>query len=344
MIIHILTTDGSPLGVTSKTVYGDDVQIGVGGAELALLTMCETWHGMGHEVVLYNNPRENASLFEQRMTSQFNPTEKRDVLIVFRSTNAKSIVANGKKIWWSCDQHTTGMFQEFAPHMDKIVVISPFHQAYFSQQYNINNTIVTDLPVRVHEYELAEGLEPYTKVKHRFLFASVPDRGLEALWRVWPLIKREIPDASLTITSDYRLWGAGSPRNERYRARWAVREDFAFLGAITRDRLVLEQIKSSIMAYPCTYDELFCISVAEAQCAGVYTITTNAGSLPTTNMCTVLNWDANDARGDAHFVDVIKSVLERDDLDEKMNKIKKAARSRFDPAVIAKYWEDKVFG
>jgi len=54
MKIEILCNDGSPLGVTSKTVWGDNFRIGLGGAELALITLCEAWHERGDEVILYN--------------------------------------------------------------------------------------------------------------------------------------------------------------------------------------------------------------------------------------------------------------------------------------------------
>ena len=37
------------------------------------------------------------SPFEQRPVNDFNPNEKRDVLITFRSPNAKSIVAKGSE-------------------------------------------------------------------------------------------------------------------------------------------------------------------------------------------------------------------------------------------------------
>jgi glycosyltransferase involved in cell wall biosynthesis len=145
------------------------------------------------------------------------------------------------------------------------------------------------------------------------------------------------------ITSDYRLWGAESARNERHRARWVARDDFSFLGAINRKHLVEEQMKAQIMAYPCNYDELFCISVAEAQVAGIYAVTTNKGALPTTNMCTVANWDANDPRGDASFVETIKSILERPNLDADMEEIRKKALKRFSPITIAKFWKENVF-
>ena len=98
MKIDVLCTDGSPLGVSYKTIWGDKWQIGVGGAELALLTLCEMWTQAGHIVTLYNDPRElNASPFEQRNTSDFIPNENRDILIVFRSPNQKAIVAKGLK-------------------------------------------------------------------------------------------------------------------------------------------------------------------------------------------------------------------------------------------------------
>ena len=41
-VIHVLANDGSPLGVTEKSIFGEDGRVGVGGAELALLTMCRS--------------------------------------------------------------------------------------------------------------------------------------------------------------------------------------------------------------------------------------------------------------------------------------------------------------
>jgi len=70
----------------------------------------------------------------------------------------------------------------------------------------------------------------------------------------------------------------------------------------------------------------------------------NAGALPTTNMCMVLNWNATDARGDAHFVETILSTIEKPDFKDRMDKIKEAARIRFHPETIAKYWEEHIFG
>lgn len=339
MNIDVLASDGSQRLVTSKTVWGDRWQVGVGGAELALLTMCEEWTRRGDTVRLFNDPREPNDLFEQLPIKDFEPKDNRDVLIVFRSPNQKAIAADGYKVWWSCDQYTNGSFERFAKYVDKTVVISPFHAQYFKDTYGISDVVVSDLPVRVHDYPEKRP----EKVHNRFLFSSVPDRGLEPLWRMWPLIREAIPDAQVVITSDYRLWGANAPLNERYKVRWMAHDGFTFLGAVPRARLIEEQLKAEIMAYPCIYDELFCIAVAEAQYAGVYPITTSVGALPTTNMGTVVNWNANDYRGDRLFVELLVKTLTNPSFPGVVAELQEKASKRFHPDTILKYWQEEIF-
>ena len=54
--IDILCNDGSPLGTHYSDIYGENGRIGLGGAELALHTLCDGWTEVGHRVRLYNNP------------------------------------------------------------------------------------------------------------------------------------------------------------------------------------------------------------------------------------------------------------------------------------------------
>jgi glycosyltransferase involved in cell wall biosynthesis len=212
MNIDILCRDGSPLGVTMRSLWGDD-QIGTGGSEYGLLTLCEEWYKAGHRVRLYNDPRDpRGSPFGQFPIKTFSPTEKRDVLINFRSPSDEAIVSEGLKVWLSCDQYTIEDYSKFAPYMDKIVCISEYHKRYFKENYNIQNATVIDLPVRVHDLDSINE----EKVPNRLIFTSVPDRGLTYLRDAWNRIKKEVPDASLVITSDYRLWGIqNSPMNEK---------------------------------------------------------------------------------------------------------------------------------
>jgi glycosyltransferase involved in cell wall biosynthesis len=341
--IDVLCNDGSPLGISTKTIWGDKYQVGVGGAELALLTMCEIWNNAGHKVTLYNNPLElGMSPFEQQHISEFKPEASRDILIVFRSPNKLAIDAKGHKIWWSCDQNTVGNFAEFAPHMNKIVCISPYHAKFFADTYQIRDVTVIDLPVRVDDYG-SQGMD-VDKIPNRLIFTSIADRGLMGLCDVWDKMKSQILDLSVVITSDYRLWGRHNlPTNEKHRAKWMSKQGVTFLGAVPRKKLIEIELQGQIFAYPCTYPELFCISVAEAQYAGVVTITSSVGALLSTNMGIQIEGNPQDQVFLERFSDEIIGLLKnKDRLKEIQQTSKSLASTRFHPSIISHHW-NKLF-
>lgn len=337
--IDFLCTDGSPLKVTLKSVYGDDGRVGVGGAELALLTVGEELCKRGHEVHIYNNPASDGLPILHHPVHEFNPQEERDVLIIFRSPNPRGVIAKARKrIWWSCDQYTIGDFKSFAPLVDDIVCISPFHKEYFRTRYGITNVKVIDIPVRAQDYDNQE----ITRIPNRLIFASVPDRGLRLLLPAWNLIKQQIKDASLVITSDYRLWGVDE-RNQQHRVMWNGEKDVHFVGAIPRRQFVQEQLRADILSYPNTYDELFCIAVAEAQYAGAYPVTSSVGALQTTNMGCKIENSPNDRHFISIFSDKIIELLKnRDVLEVERARVMEKARERFHPDKIINTWE-KLF-
>jgi len=346
MIIHMLCNDGSPLGVTAKTLWGLDGTVGCGGSEYLMITLCEAWTEAGHNVVLFNNPKElNASMFEQRAIGSFHVNEPRDVLINFRSPNSMTaLVSNCQKVWLSTDQMSVGDYRAFAGHVDKIVVISPRHADYFRDTYGIQNTTIIDIPVRVQDYEEVRQTERIEKVRNRLLFSSVPARGLDNLLRIYQRIQREVPDVSLTITSDYRLWGVGAS-NEHFRVKWMHTTGVDFMGAVPRAQLIREQLKSQITLYPSEYDELFCVAISESQYAGSYPITSATGALPTTNMGKVIGLDAHDVHNDWAFVEETVNLLNgsSDHLAMLQHQVYLKAKERFNPERILKEW-DNVFG
>lgn len=340
MKIDVLCNDGSPLGTHLRDLYGDDNRVGVGGAENALHTMCEAWHKQGYSIRLYNNPTHaHGSPYPQYPITTFAPQEERDILIIFRSPNPRSIGAKGKKIWWSCDQFTVGDFAKFATTVDKIVTISDFHAEHFRTTYNIQETTTIDLPVRVQDYE---DFEPSMKIKNRLIFCSVPDRGLHILANAFPNIREQVPDVTLSITSDYRLWGVGQARNEGYIRKFLGMDGVKFLGAVPRREMVKEQMMAQVQAYPCTYNELFCYSVAECQIAGAYPVTPPTGALRTTNMGTLIGGSPHDPRWGSTFVEAVVSALKDPQLQEKQLDVQIKAHNRFSIERILGEWE-KVF-
>lgn len=337
--MDIICNDGSPIGVVEADIHGEiPPRIGVGGAELGLLTMCAAWQFFGHDVTLYNNPREiGRSSFKQKNISEFNPDEYRDILIIFRSPNPLVNNARGKKIWWSCDQFTVGDFKAFSQAVDKIVTISPYHSEYFRNMYGISDTVSIDIPVRTWEYS-----KNPEKVVHRCVFTSIPDRGLLPLNAAWPLILREVPDASLVITSDWRLWvdWANEDMVRPYKLAFARQPGITYLGATKRQRLIDEQSKAQVHLYPCQYEELFCISVAESQVAGAFPITSDMGALRTTNMGRTLHGNPSDPQWIDLFVKNAVEFLTDPHLAEKQKDLMEIARKRFSLDTVMKKWDE----
>lgn len=340
--IAIVCRDGSPLGVTEKTMRGDDGRLGCGGAELALLTMCGAWQYYGNDITLYNDPKEiGASSFKQLPVSDFDPKGDQDITIFFRSPNPElAQKTGGKKFWWSCDSYTIDDFRAFRGMVDKVVCISSYHAKYFKDMYGITDGIAIDLPVRTWEYK-----EKIQKIPKRCIFTSIPDRGVMELHAAWPRIHAEVPEASLVITSDWRLWAEWCTEEQirHFKLSYARHPNVIYKGAVKRNELIQIQMEAEIHTYPCQFSEMFCISVAESQVAGAFPVTSDAGALTTTNMGRIIHGSSQDAKWQDVFVQNTVELLTDPKLPDKQNWIREVARKRFSVENILNQWEEKIF-
>jgi len=341
MKIDLLCNDGSPIGVAPP-----DIKMrGVGGAELAMITLMQTFAERGHSVRVFNNPVSPGVYSGVRYINldEFNPRQSRDILIIYRSPNARAtpMLADIRSIWWSMDQYTVGSYTELANKVNYCVTISPYHTHYHIKNWNIDPAKIghIDLGVRISDYNERSDVQ---RVHGRMIYCSVPDRGLNILHAAWPLIVRDYPSATLAITSDYRLWGSGSAGNTQYRLDWAGLKGVTFYGKVSRDDLIRLQLEAEIHAYPCTYEELFCISAAECQVSGAIPITTNAGALRTTNeFGFIIPGDPRQPNYVKEFAQRCINLIgvERTFMETRRNFMMVAARNRFDWNKIAEKWE-----
>ena len=152
------------------------------------------------------------------------------------------------------------------------------------------------------------------------------------------------PEATLVVTSDYRLWGCGAARNEHHLQPFIGNPSARMLGAIKRPQLVEEEMKADLFVYPSTFDEQFCISCSEAQIAGAYPITSDFGALPTTNMGSVIIGDPRNSEWRERFIDVVVSNLQdRHSLITKQRQVQIKAINRFGIERIIEEWNKKIF-
>lgn len=254
---------------------------GIGGAETAITLLVRELASRGHEVLLFNDipnsitVNRNISYHPRSLLPGFLDC---DAFVTFRCPSEYISQTTAKtRIFWSCDQQTSGDWRkEIFPHVDKVVTISDYHQQYMIDRWHSNpdDTVVIGCPIAHWNYEPHADKDP-----NQFIFCSVPGRGLEYMATVMRNIRKQLPDAKLTITSDYRLWGVPEPRNDEYRVQFRNEE---FLGMVSKADLIRLQNLSMAYPYPCTYEECFCIAVAECAAAGAIPISTNIGAVAQT--------------------------------------------------------------
>jgi glycosyltransferase involved in cell wall biosynthesis len=207
--------------------------------------------------------------------------------------------------------------------------------------YGIDNTVSIDLPVRVQDYE-----GKVEKISKRCIYTSIPDRGVMQLHAAWALIARDVPDASLVITSDWRLWDAEIDKSviHPYQLAYARQPNVSYMGAIKRDKLIGIQLEADVHLYPAIYEELFAISVAESQVAGAVPITSQTGAIKTTNSFGIqIQGSPYEPAFIETFVKAAIDTLNDPYLRDIQEDMKTRAKERFSLDRILTEWEEKIF-
>ena len=132
------------------------------------------------------------------------------------------------------------------------------------------------------------------RIPYRIIHSSSPDRGLHHLLRLWPNIKKAIPQAELHIFYELQRWFdlvdhapnvITADRAKRVREGLAKNEGNGVIvhGAVNQWQLAQEQMKASLMVYTCqpiAPTEGYSISVMECLAAGTPVVTTDADAFP----------------------------------------------------------------
>ncbi|WP_199621730.1 glycosyltransferase family 4 protein [Paenibacillus alkalitolerans] len=252
---------------------------GVGGSQLALIRITREL-AIRHQVTVFNSTSREGVYhgIKYRNYRSFNREEQWDVFISFRCALPAENVKALCKIHWCIDPGDNTVEKDL-PHIHKIITISPFHTKMLRNIFHIDNGKIYEARLGVHADDYRE-ITP--KKKHKLLFCSAPERGLQHVPRIYSLIKNQVPDASLVITMDYSLWGF-EPGIGSYKDLFKGLDGINYLGKIPRRQLIEEQKTSVLHIYPCDGPyEMFCLASMECQAAGTPTVATCQGALTST--------------------------------------------------------------
>jgi hypothetical protein len=267
-----------PPGFTGAKHHGE----GVGGTEALVVVLAEALSARGLGVTVATQAA-NASAcrgVSYVPVSSARPREA-DVTVLVKRWSETAAAAGPVRCFLATDVHVpdpTELSKNIA-WATVTAALSPFMRAKLTAVVAAPSMRVLPPPLVLDDYP-----PPSAHRAATMLYCSMPDRGLYYLKDLFPAIRRRVPGATLAITSDFTLWGKAAARDAFMRF-FEGQPGIRYLGHVDRSTLLGEQRLARVMAYPCTFEEGFCIAAAECMAAGAVPVTTGDFALTTTVGC-----------------------------------------------------------
>ena len=251
---------------------------GVGGTEALVVVLAETLAARGIAVtVATRTVDEERDRVRYVPISAARPREA-DATVVVKQWSDAASDAGPVRLFLATDVHVPDaeMIARCIGWSTRSAALSPYMRSKLRAAVSAPEMGVLSPPIALDDYSPSrEDREPV------LLYCSVPDRGLYYLKDLFPAIRRRVPNATLVITSDFTLWGRAAAK-DAFLHFFEQQAGVEYLGHVDRSRLVAEQRRARVLAYPCIFEEGFCIAAAECMAAGTVPVTTNAFALTTT--------------------------------------------------------------
>ena len=185
------------------------------------------------------------------------------------------------------DLRPTGVFIPLRPKLRNIICLSDWHVEYFVENYNDCKDISVSFGYGIDFSQFSN--KP--KIKNKFIYSSFANRGLVIVLKLWPEIKKIMPDATLDIYSDLENNWVNTHHGEQIKMiKQFLREysnynnslDICNHGWVNKNELYESWSTADIWFYPCMFLETFCHTALEAAASKTLVITNGIGALKQT--------------------------------------------------------------
>lgn len=181
--------------------------------------------------------------------------------------------------------------------------------------------------------------------KHWVIYQSSYDRGLEHLLKVWPLVKKAVPDAQLHIFYGWELFVKFYHNNPASMA-WKEKMDKLMKqdGVTDHGRVPQNEMrewieKCGIWAYPTHFGEINCLSAIKAQAWGAMPVVIDYAALKTTVKWGIkVEGDIYDPKVRENYKNALIDGLTSEKQDEMRPAMMAWARDKFNWTKIATSW------
>lgn len=254
---------------------------GIGGSEEAVINLSRELHRLGMEVTVFNNCGEQEGVYDgviYKNYIKFSPNDVYNIVISWRSNIFENTLNVKKRIVWLHDCPNIDFGEDNIKKVDRIVVLSKYHASMLPSWIPQDKVFISTNGINAEDFI---GLDKVSREKHRCIWASSYNRGLEDVLNMWPDIRKEVTDATLHVFYGWDTYDAfvkqGFAKDDGFKARienLMKQEGVFHHGRVGHKELLVEYAKSEILAYPCNYKgEINCIALTKAIGCGCIPVT-----------------------------------------------------------------------
>jgi glycosyltransferase involved in cell wall biosynthesis len=266
---------------------------GLGGSETAAVRLAEALSST-HTVTVYGECDYCAWRQVQfKPHHSFDPLEARSVVIASRTPQLvdRPINADQVLLWMHDTDYGDAVTPERIEKFDHVLALSEWHSRFLRERY----PFIED-KIRV----FGNAIEPryFSKPSPKCgrddvaLYTSSPDRGLDLILKLWPMVREQVPDAELRFAyaSVYQRVADQQPALAAFRDRvlqLADQPGVINLGSLSQPQVAEQMMQAAVWLAPSIntnvgvhFEETYCIGAQEAAAGGAVVIASDWGALP----------------------------------------------------------------
>jgi len=183
--------------------------------------------------------------------------------------------------------------------------------------------------------------------RHKLIYTSSPDRGLDIALFMWPEIKKAYPDATLDVYYGFDVFDKVAINNpERQEWKRGVmlmlqQDGINYHGRVGKKELVEAEKRAGILFYPTYFEEISCINAISAQSHGCVPVTMSLAALKETVRAGVLvDGDIKDKKVQEKYLKELLSLMGDEKRWKELSEKGKKFAKKFYWNKIADIWID----
>lgn len=273
---------------------------GSGGAETCIMELAPKFVENGWRVAVFGTPGEYRGVYngvEYWDSDEWLPHEPFEIFVSSRSPFPFESKINAKqKYLWMHDVNLGPQLEPYVHLPDKIIALTNWHKQHLSQLYGIPLDKLVVVPNGIDTSKFERSRDNDGSNDPKFIWSSSPDRGLEMLLGMWPVIKDRYPEASLEvyygwamidkIIDGYRKAGQVNHFLEILKERIEMQlvylgEDSGidWVGRVPQEQLIDAMYNANFNLYTTDFAETYMLTAVQNQAAGVIPLASNLAAL-----------------------------------------------------------------